>query len=105
MSSSQDWKRFTVNCLLWVIVFILKFFFDFFVVLQPLAKGPAHTLLDQLNSSTPWNEWAESILLVWSLWVAAALLVFYDTGLFWQLIGALYSTLVLGMHRRVGHVK
>lgn len=62
-------------------------------------------LLGPLNSSTPWTLWAESVLAVWSLWVAASFLVFYDTGLFWQLISGIYSTLFLGMQRRIGHVK
>eukprot|EP00879_Flechtneria_rotunda_P010664 GHRR01011145.1.p1 GENE.GHRR01011145.1~~GHRR01011145.1.p1 ORF type:complete len:1109 (+),score=334.63 GHRR01011145.1:1762-5088(+) len=105
MSSSQDWHRYIINCLLWLLVFIIKFLFDFFVVLLPLSKGPAHKLLGRLGPNTLWVVWAESILLVFALWVTAAFLVFYDTGLFWQLIGALYSTLVLGMHRRIGHVK
>jgi len=70
-----------------------------------VTAGAARKLLLPLDSSTPWTRWTEAILAVWSLWVAAAFLVFYDTGLFWQLISAVYSTLFLGMRRRIGHVK
>lgn len=75
-------------------------------VLQPLAE-PAHKLIDNLNGAqpAPWGDWAMSVILIFALWGASAFLVFYDTGLFWQLVGALYSTLILGIHRRVGHVK
>lgn len=105
MSGSQNWRRFLVNTLLWVLVLLVKVLFDFFVVLQPLGTGPVRKLLLPLDSATPWTRWAEAVLAVWSLWVAAAFLVFYNTGLFWQLISALYSTLFLGMRRRIGHVK
>lgn len=39
MSGSQNWPRFVKNTLLWAIVLLAKVLFDFFVVLQPLAKG------------------------------------------------------------------
>jgi hypothetical protein len=105
MSGSQNWSRFVINTLLWTIVLLVKVLFDFFVVLQPLGTGPVRMLLQPLDSSSPWTSWAEAVLAVWSLWIAAAFLVFYDTGLFWQLISAVYSTLFLGMRRRIGHVK
>jgi len=105
LSHSQDWHRFLVSSLLWAVVLSVKFLFDFYVVLRPIARGPVLRLLTPLTPQQPWHVWTESILLAWSLWVAAAFLVFYDTGLFWQLLSALYSTMVLGVNRRVGHVK
>lgn len=105
MSASQNWSRAMINTGLWTLVLLLKVLFDFFVVLQPLGSGPVRRLLLPLDSSTPWSSWVEAVLAVWSLWIAAAFLVFYDTGLFWQLVSAIYSTLFLGLRRRIGHVK
>ncbi|KAF8059158.1 CALS3 [Scenedesmus sp. PABB004] len=112
LSGSHDLPRYAAACGLWGVVLCLKFLFDFLVVLRPLAQGPARALLSRLSppldSGLPpasgWA-WVDAVLLVWSMWVAAAFLVFYDTGLIFQLVGALYSTAVLGLHRRVGHVK
>lgn len=80
-------------------------------VLQPLADQAAGKLIKSLNDATKsgepatWDMWAMSVLLIVALWGATAFLIFYDTGLFWQLVSALYSTLILGVHRRVGHIK
>lgn len=80
-------------------------------VLQPLADQAAHRLISVLEDAAAtgqpasWDRWAMSVIIIFCLWGASAFLIFYDTGLFWQLIGAMYSTLILGMHRRVGHVK
>lgn len=76
LSSSQDWSRCIVNGLLWLLVFALKLLFDFFVVLRPLARGPVAALLQPLMAAeAPWYDWAQAVLLVASLWVAAAFLV------------------------------
>lgn len=105
MTGSQNWGRFVVNSILWLLVLAGKVLFDFFVVLQPLGTGPVAKLLQPLDASMPWTRWAEAVIAVLALWLAAAFLVFYDTGLFWQLVSAVYSTLILGMQRRIGHVK
>lgn len=76
-----------------------------------MANRAARTLIEALEnaaasgSPASWDRWAMSVILILALWLSAAFLIFYNTGLFWQLVGALYSTVVLGMHRRVGHVK
>jgi hypothetical protein len=83
MSNSQDATRSVINTALWVLTLAGKVLFDFFVVLQPLAHGPATKLLTALDGEAPWTMWAQNIITAFSLWVAAAFLVFYDTGA-WQ---------------------
>jgi hypothetical protein len=57
----------------------------------------------ELNND--WAAWTSCAIVVGAMWVTAAFLVWFDTGLFFQLVSALYSTLVLGLAQRLGHVK
>lgn len=83
----------------------LQVVFDLFLVLEPLASGPARKLLYHAENSQRWWEWAQAVLVVWAMGVTVAFLVFYNTGLFWQVLSSMYSTLVLGLRQRLGHVK
>lgn len=111
MRASQSLKHSIINVLLWVVVLLIKVLFDFFVVLQPMATGPVHKMikgLEQTQFSSSFVNgfaWAQTGLVVWSLWVTVAIMVFFDTGLFWSVVSGVYSTYILGVHQRVGKVK
>jgi hypothetical protein len=79
--------------------------FDFFLVLRPLATGPVRQLVQWAELNNDWAAWTSCAIVVGAMWVTAAFLVWFDTGLFFQLVSALYSTLVLGLAQRLGHVK
>jgi hypothetical protein len=117
VSNSQSWFRFLVNTLLWLFVLLIKILFDFFLVLKPLATGPVAKIITRAEAisltppATPADvsmiriTWLQTGVVVFGMWAAVAFLVFYDTGLFWQVVSAIYSTLVLGLHQRIGQVK
>lgn len=109
MSESQDWHRALINTVLWVVVLLIKVLFDFFVVMQPIAQGPVKrmvtTTLGTRNDRIDAAAWVQTGLVIWSLWVTTAFLVFYDTGLFWSVVSGVYSTYILGVNQRIGKVK
>ena len=112
LRASQGSWRFMCNMLMWLAVLIVKFLFDFFVVIRPIATGAVYYLIDQVavKDGNPltgawWSEYVNTVILVFALFFSSALLVWYDTGLFYQLFSAAYSVLLLAVPRRVGLIK
>jgi hypothetical protein len=112
LRASQGAWRFMCNMIMWLVTLIVKFLFDFFVVIRPIATGAVWYLIDKVayREGEPltgawWSEIVNTAILVFALFFSAALLVWYDTGLFYQLISAAYSVLLLAVPRRVGLIK
>ena len=112
LRASQGTRRFVTNFLLWVCILTVKFLFDFFLVVRPVAAGPFAFIVQGVNKDTPmgltgakWSDVVTAVVVCFGLFFSTGLLVLYNTGLFFQMFSSIYSVLFLAVPKRVGLVK